>query len=317
MLSRNEFDSALYIGVDLGGTKIRAGTVNGYGEILSVEEERTPVEEGREGILREMIALIAGQMDYCEELNSRITMSQVKGIGIASAGRINTRQGSVIFATDSLPGWTGTPIKQRMESEFGLPVCVDNDVNAAAAGEMWLGAARSQQHFLYVALGTGVGGALVYDGKVINGPTGSGGNIGHLILHPGGLTCSCGQQGCLELYVSGTALNSNLQASGQSWNSYEWLNEYSTGNPAAIPLMQQFVKDISLGLVSLVNIYDPELILLGGGLSKSYTIWKGALCEAIKLTTPNTINLIPSILGNDAGWLGAAFQAKQLHNNSE
>ncbi|WP_010270945.1 ROK family protein [Paenibacillus senegalensis] len=286
------------LGIDLGGTGIKGAVVNREGELKYQLSVRTPVEEGREGILRALFSLITELMHEAQE--------PVAGIGIGSAGRIDPVTGTILAAAN-LPGCAGTPLAKLIHEKFGIPVHVDNDVNAAAIGELWAGALGDIQSFAFVALGTGVGGALVNEGRLIYGERGAAGEVGHMILKPGGTLCGCGQRGCLEQYVSGTALNRAAQAVHPEWNSHRLIQQCAEGHPAALEVIDQFVKDLSSALITLHNLLDPGAIVLGGGLTASSSVWWSRLEEALSAMSPKkSVTVRAAQAGNQAGMIGAA-----------
>lgn len=300
------------IGMDVGGTKIKAGVFGNQGEVRALMERNTPVQLGRDGILACMTELVRSLM--------AAHGGEIGALGIGTAGRVDDESGKIVYATDNLPGWKGTPLKTQLAGRFGLPVAVVNDVNAAALGEGWLGAGAGtgtgtgagKAHYMLVALGTGVGGALVHKGQIISGSKGGAGEIGHMILHPRGRACNCGQRGCWEQYVSGTALNRLAHSIDASWDSRELLKHAELREPRAEAALSGFVDELSMGLVSLRNMYDPDITILGGGVANSYPLWGSELRERIMEHTPRELRIVPAVLGNQAGMLGAARCALDL-----
>lgn len=288
----------LYIGIDLGGTEIKGGLVDSDGALLAEYRKATPIQEGRVGIIRDLKIVINALLNLAER--------PVKGIGIGSAGRIDPRSGVVCYASDNLPGWTGTEIADEMNAAFGLPVFVDNDVNVAAFGEAWVGAARGCDTFALVALGTGVGGAVVSEGHMLHGAAGGAAEFGHLILHPGGLACNCGQRGCLEQYASGTALNRIARDIDPAWTSRTLMQRCAEGDALAAAAIDAFVLDLAYGLLTINNLVDPELIVIGGGLVGSADIWWDKLAEALGRLSAAPLKLAKAEAGNYAGIIGAA-----------
>ena len=291
----------LYIGIDIGGTGIKGGLVTAEGELSDVRSVRTPVEEGRAGIMREIEHLISELIAGTER--------QVIAIGVGSAGSIDPHTGQVIFATDNLPGWTGHPLAAALSERFSLPVRADNDVNVAALGEAWLGAASDYNCFALVALGTGVGGALVNEKRIIHGFNGKAGEIGHMILKQDGFPCNCGQSGCFEQYASGTALNRIAAEVDPAWTSYTLLQRYEQRDERAVAVMNRFVSDLAAGLVSVYHVFGPEAIIIGGGLGSSADIWWEELRLKLRELSPKPILVDRAKLGNQAGMIGAAYLA--------
>jgi glucokinase len=292
--------------MDIGGTKIKAGILSSDGEIKLQLVVKTPTQQGREGILACIIKITQQLQDMHSE--------PIHALGIGTAGRVDRATGTVVYATDNLPGWMGTQLKSNMEVQFPFPVFVDNDVNTAALGEGWLGAGIGKKHYILVTLGTGIGGALVYDGKLIAGPRGGVGEVGHMILYPNGLPCNCGQSGCLEQYISGTALNQLAKRINMSWGSRELMVQLERKEPRATEAMMKFIDDLSVGLISMQNMFDPELIILGGGVMDSHPLWWSELEARIQTHTPQYLSIAPAILGNQAGMLGAAWYALDKWN---
>lgn len=286
------------IGIDVGGTGLKGGIVDANGNLSQVTSVRTPVEEGRDGILQAIYALADRLKESAPEA--------VQAIGIGSAGRIDPVKGHVVYATKNLPGWTGTPLAALVEERCGLKTFVDNDVNAAAMGEAWMGAAKGCGTFAFLALGTGVGGAIVHDGQLVHGVRGGGGEFGHMILHPGGHPCNCGQFGCLEQYVSGTALNRSAQRIHPDWTSKILMEKCISGDAEAVRAVDAFAKDLAAGLVSIYHAADPAVIVLGGGLIDAKTAWWDRLQQELAKMTPKDVRLAAAALGNRAGMIGAA-----------
>lgn len=285
------------IGIDIGGTEIKAAIVNAEGVATHKVLRQTPKTEGASGILTTIFSIIKDYQLIDQELNH---------VGIGSAGRINSEMGKVVYATDNLPGWTGTNIKYEIESYCNVKVFIDNDVNVAAIGEQWIGAARDVNQFVLLSIGTGIGGAFVYQGNVVHGPTGGAGEIGHMIIHPNGKQCNCGQKGCIEQYISGSALNEKVSLYNPGWNSYTLLEQYNKRHPFAIQIIEEFIFDLVVGLINIQNLFDPELIIIGGGFGGTFKEWKSQAKYIIAKETKQDIMLKPAQLGNDAGIIGAA-----------
>lgn len=285
------------IGIDVGGTEIKAALVNDQGILFDRVSVPTPVQEGAKGILSTIKAIIT---------NYQLTNQKINHVGIGAAGRIDPMSGKVIYATDNLPKWTGVNIKQEIEKHNRVHVQVDNDVNVAAIGEQWVGAAKGVEHFGLVTIGTGFGGAFFYDGNIVHGPTGSVAEIGHMIIYPHGRPCNCGQRGCVEQYVSGTGLNNSLIEVKPEWNTYLLLEQYEKEDPIAMKIMDQFLFDFSLGLINIQNIFDPKLIVIGGGFGETFGTWASHLKQKLNKHTKQDILLKKAELGNDAGIIGAA-----------
>lgn len=286
------------IGVDLGATNIAAGIIGEDGVIEMETNVKTPV--GTDGMV--ILEKVRDVVRYLQEESS----SNVVAIGIGTAGRVQKETGHIVFAGDTIPGWIGTEVKSELERKLLIPVFVDNDVNAAALGDGWLGAAQNWKHYAYIAIGTGLGGAFVHRGEVITGIQGGAGEIGHMVLYPEGIPCGCGQSGCAEKYVSGTALNRLAQQVHPEWDSYKLFERFTEKDEKSLNIIQKFVIDLSVVLINVQNMYDPKAIILGGGVVDSYALWEDMLKQSLKERTKQKVNVLPSYLGNKAGIYGAA-----------
>ncbi|HHW58278.1 MAG TPA: ROK family protein [Clostridia bacterium] len=282
------------IGVDIGGTKILGGIMDNDGNLKKLKETPTQAKLGREVILKNLFSVIDELID-----------EDTKGIGIGSAGRINFDTGVVEYATDNLPGWTGCNLKEVLEQRYKIPVVVDNDVNAAAIGEMWLGSGKGYKSMLVMTIGTGVGGAIIYNGQLIRGSSWSAGEIGHMILYPEGRQCNCGQRGCLEQYASGTAIYkeyNELLGEEKVSSAKEVFELYKRNDAIAMKVVNSFVKSLSLSIMSLKNIIDPEVFIIGGGVIDSKDLW----WDKLKTILGRDVNVVPASLGGKATIFGAA-----------
>lgn len=291
------------IGIDIGGTEIKAAVVNKEGQLIDKLIIPTPINDGSTKIINAIISIIKRyQMKYID----------IKRVGIGSAGRINHTTGLVMYATNNLPNWTGVNIKKEIEKKCAITAMVDNDVNTAAIGERWLGAAKDLEQFVLLTIGTGIGGAFIYKGEVVYGQTGSVSELGHMIIYANGKKCNCGQRGCLEQYVSGHALNKKVKKFNSSWDSYTLLEQYELKNPVAVRIMDSFLSDLAVGLINIQNLFDPELIVIGGGFANTFTLWQSSIENIIKNTTEQKVFLTSAHLGNNAGIVGAAKMALDL-----
>ncbi|WP_160042895.1 ROK family protein [Paenibacillus albilobatus] len=299
------------IGIDIGGTSIKGMVLDGAGRLLHHGKIKTDAREGKGRILANVLSLLDTLLEH---------HADVQGIGVGTAGRVNVRSGEVVYATDNLPGWQGTNVKAVLEQARGLPVFVDNDVNAALAGEAWLGAGRDLDDVSMLTLGTGVGGANMIEGKLFRGAHWNGGEFGHTILVPGGLPCNCGLRGCMEQYLSGTALvRAASEAAGRSYASgMEVLDDYVKGVPQTADVMKRFAEHLAIAVNHLHLGLNPQAIILGGGLIDSQRIWWPLLTESMANLKLNA-DVRPALLGNKAGAIGAArlvfqhLQAEAAH----
>lgn len=262
-----------YIGIDLGGTFIKGGIVNENGEILLCDKTPTEVEKGDHGVA-ENIARLA--LDLLSRLG--LTTSDVEGLGIGSPGMIDSARGNVIYANNL--GWENFMIGEELSSMLGsIPVKIGNDANVAALGEVKFGAARNYSSAIMITLGTGVGGGIVIDGKLVEGNLGAGAELGHTVIVHGGEQCSCGRRGCFEAYSSATALIRDTRRAMEAHpDSKMWeigtldavngktVFDYAPVDAYAKEVLDSYIEHLACGLINYANIFRPEVILLGGGV---------------------------------------------------
>ena len=262
-----------YIGIDLGGTFIKGGIVNELGEILVSDKTPTEVEKGDVGVA-ENIAKLA------KDLLSRLdlTTADVEGLGIGSPGMIDSAEGNVVYANNL--GWENFRICDKLSSLLdGIKVKIGNDANVAALGEVKFGAARKYNSAIMITLGTGVGGGIVIDGKLVEGNKGAGAELGHIVIVKDGEQCSCGRKGCFEAYSSATALIRDTKRAMEAHpDSKMWecgsldevcgktVFDYASSDVYAKEVVDSYIEHLACGLINYANIFRPEVILLGGGV---------------------------------------------------
>lgn len=304
-----------YLGIDIGGTGVKAAIVGEKGEILHHAETPTRATEGATAVLSRVEHLARSLMGRCT--------TPLFSCGVGSAGRIDHRRGRVVFASGNLPGWTGLALGPELSRRLGLSVVVDNDVNAAALAEGWVGAARGTGDYLMLTLGTGVGGAVVIGGKLWRGARSGAGEVGHMALYPGGAACSCGGTGCAEQYVSAKALtrraNEHLEKGHPFRGIREVLSSAERGptgrREAARKGVDHFTADLALLLMNLQQAFDPQVVIIGGGIVR-LGFWWDRLQEAVaRECRPRslTIKLKKAHCGPLAGVVGAARLAQLAH----
>ncbi|WP_136607762.1 ROK family protein [Paenibacillus dokdonensis] len=306
-------DSTYAIGIDLGGTKINAGIVDERGQVLSACS--LPTLPGQ-GSIPDRIMEILGKLFQNE---GGPDLFRIRGIGVASAGQINWEQGSVHFSTELIPGYTGTPLRRILEERFQMPVFVDNDVNVLTLTEKRLGAAQGLRHFLCLALGTGVGGGIMVDGQIVRGSWGGAGEIGHMSVDFDGLPCICGGVGCLEQYASGTGIGARmrkeLEDMGQNAagvDAREVMALWQAGDPAASKIMDETFRALGSALASLIHMFNPEMIVLGGGVAESGEAFIDRVREeTMRRAMPSftgSLRIVSAYRGNYSGMIGAGLQ---------
>ncbi|MDU0202329.1 MULTISPECIES: ROK family protein [Paenibacillus] len=302
------------IGVDIGGTKMNAGVVSSSGEVLFTVS--LPTLAGEVNTKDRVTQTIQSLLSEVEAIKPGC---RYKGIGVGSAGQIDWSTGQVRSASELLPGYAGTPLKVLLQAQFQLPVTVDNDVNVLALTEKHLGAGKGVRHFLCVALGTGVGGAVVVDGHLVHGCWGAGGELGHLSVDWNGAPCLCGGRGCLEQYASGTNIASRmtekLASLGEApvaMDSREVFSRWQSGDRVAAEVMAETIAALGSALASLVHIFNPELIIIGGGVAEAGDDFLDAIRkEMAARTMPSMhdgVRIEKAYRGNWSGMIGAALQ---------
>lgn len=281
------------LGIDIGGTKIRMGVIDAGGKILYEEQ----------------IPTIIPLYPYLEENVLRILALRpdISAIGVGTHGFVDPKQGKVIYAAETLPGWTGTPIKEWLERATGKRVEVENDANVVALAEAKFGAAQGLDRVVVLTLGTGLGGGILWDGKLLSGgPHGGAAELGHMILYPNGVKCACGRLGCSEMYVSGTALRRRIKEAGLTITPPE-LFENAKTDPAAKQVVEEFTFDLALVISSLQAAFDMEMVIIGGGVSEAADLWMESLQRQLKPVLLNPLDIEVARFENDAGILGAAL----------
>lgn len=311
------------LSIDIGGTKIAAGVIDQAGSLSQYLTIPTNTNQGGEAIINQVIHLCKTILSEMNTGHSGVAFEGAPlAIGVSSAGQINSRQGKVIFATDNLPGWTGMEIKKRLEADLQLPVFVENDVNCVALGEFAFGAGKGYRHMLCLAIGTGIGGALIINGELYHGWKGSAGELGHICIDYQGRQCICGARGCLEAYVAGPAIEKEYfrKLSKRRENFIEdnismmRLEEIAKLARAGNSDAQAVIKDagyfLGFGLYGLLNTLNPEIVVIGGGVIK---IGESFLEEARRVVASNALEpmrntpiVAAQLEGAHANLIGAA-----------
>ena len=314
----------LYIGIDVGGTSIKAGVVDENGKILYKSSCPTDIERGHEAMIHDMAQLTQRVL-----AESGHTMDEVHSVGIGIPGIQDPRTGRVPFCTNLK--WRDVPLVELMQREIAKPVYVSNDATVAGLAESVAGVSAGTRDSVFITLGTGVGGGVVLDGKVFLGPHGVATEVGHMITVAGGELCTCGNRGCWERYASATALiregrrlaeakpdSAICKAVNGDLSAIEArtvIDLAKAGDPDCSALFDNYVYHLTVGLVNLINLYDPEVIALGGGVSNAGTFLLDKVNELLpKMIFYKTMpraKVVLAKLGNDAGIIGAAMLGRQ------
>lgn len=310
-----------YLGIDLGGTNIVAGVVNENYEITAKASCKTNCPRPADEIMDDMAktALEAIQ-------KAKVPMSEIEWVGVGSPGIADLETGAIIFANNL--GFIDTPLRDGLEQRLGKTVYIGNDANAAAFGEFMAGAAKGSENMIAVTLGTGVGGGIVLNSKIYTGFNYAGAELGHMTLVAGGRACSCGRKGCFEAYASATALIAfTKEAMLADPGSKMWelcdgdINKVSgrtafdglrAGDKTAKEVTDRYIGYFSEGIVSIINIFQPEIVCVGGGISKEGDLLLEPVRHLLKTECYSRFckkqpQVVTAKLGNDAGVIGAAL----------
>jgi glucokinase len=265
------------IGVDIGGTNIKAGVVDHSGNILA--RKRTPTEArlGSEAILRKLTSLV-------NDLRSGFPDARLKAVGFGIPGAIRSRDG-IVTQAPNIPAWDGAPVRKMLQERLAIPCFIENDANAITVGEMWVGAGRGYNHICCLTLGTGVGGGVIIEGELLRGSDGMGAELGHMAIQMDGPRCNCGSYGCLEMYASATGILRMLREAIEQTPSgplYQIpASEVTTqiiyenakaGDALSLQVLESAGAALGVGLASYVNIFNPEIIIIGGGVAAAWDI---------------------------------------------
>lgn len=299
------------IGIDIGGTNIKSGVVDADGLLLLTGSAPTEAASGRDSLLDKLYAIADGYKRQAEAEGWTL-----RGMGVATAGYVNAREGRIGYATSNLPGWTGVPLRENMERETGLPVALVNDAHAFAIGEAWIGAGRAlADGFLCVTLGTGVGGSWITPGGVpYYGRDGYAGGYGHIVIQHGGQPCNCGLRGCWEQYASVRALMRQAAEAGlteeETGGSAKRLFELARGGDGtALGVIDRYAEYVALGLTNLTHTLNPAAILIGGAVTAQGEFLFGRIESKVRkqvMPAYDPILIVPAELGEQAGLAGAA-----------
>jgi len=311
-----------FVGIDLGGTTIRTGVVDRAGGSLS----RVIVETNAQGGYASVVERLAGSVRQAAR-EAGVEVSEVGGVGVGAPGVMNRAEGMVLFSPN-LPGWDDVPLSRDVSAALGRPVVLENDANAAAWGEFWVGAGRDVDSMVMLTLGTGVGGGIVLFGDLWHGAHDCAAEIGHMIIREGGRRCGCGRQGCLEAYGSVTAMVGRLTEAVEAGEASSLADAVRAGGPltgrdvyeAAVAgdaladrVMRETGRYLGVGIVNICHVLNPARVVLTGGMTAA----GDRILEPIRATVREMAFDVPAArteivfaaLGEDAGYIGAAGRA--------
>ncbi len=320
----------LYGAIDLGGTKLRALVADLDGRVYGQDIRPSQTDEGLDAVVSRMVESLTAAAEQ-----AGAGLADLKGAGVASPGAVDVNRG-VVPSAPQLPGWHEVPLVEIMSRRLGLEVWLENDATAAALGEHTFGGGRGSRHMLYLTVSTGVGGGIIIDGKLYRGASGSAGELGHVMIDAHGPPCGCGARGCLESFASGTAIarrGEELVAGGESqvlaelrqregWVTAEMMKRaVDLGDVASREAFRQAGHYLGIALASYVNIFNPEVILIGGGVARAGDLLMGqarTTMQALAMSQPlKDVRLDLGELGDRAGLLGMIARLREAAAGKE
>jgi glucokinase len=298
------------IGLDLGGTNLRAAAVDRTGKVLDKISGSTNFTEGREAVLSDIVAAI-------EAMRQRHGAAGLAGIGVGVPGFIRMKEG-IIFTSPNLPYLEGFPFRDEIRRRLGAAAILENDANSAALGEKWIGAGRDTNDLVLLTLGTGIGGGIISCGRVLRGFVGMAGELGHITVVPNGNPCGCGNQGCLEKHASATAVTAmaRLLHLGENLSSkdvYDLAKQPGEAGEKARTIWRIMGESLGAGLATLVNTFNFPLYLLSGGMLPAWEFFSPHMFRVLEQrsatyrATKSETRIAQATLGNEAGLFGAAY----------
>jgi glucokinase len=295
------------IGVDLGGTNLRVAAVDASGHIIDRISEPAIYDGGPEFIIAEICRTIV-------TLRDRVGANGLRGVGIGIPGFIDIEKG-IVMGSANLPGFERLPVRDRIQDLLGTPIILENDANAAALGEMWIGAGKEVKDLILLTLGTGIGGGIIMGGKVLHGFLGMAGEFGHMTVFPDGNPCGCGNCGCLEKHASATAIAAmgRMMHFGRDTTSAKVFELAKQDNPRAKLVFESMGRALGIALSNLINVFNFPLYLISGGPLPAWDFFAPSMFAEITkrsfiyVKTGMRTRIEPAVLGADAGLFGAAY----------
>jgi glucokinase len=308
--------SKIYLGIDIGGTAVKIGLVDETGTILSAHQYTVFFDNYQTPILETVLM----RTDSFLEANT-LDYKTLDGIGISATGQIDTGLGIVAGSGGNIKNWEGSNLRKAFSDKYHLPVTVVNDANCVALGEKWVGSAKDVNNVIVLTIGTGLGGGIIVNNQILLGQFGFAGEIGHFSINNQGLPCTCGNAGCFEQYASMTALVKLATAYYKATDPDYLLNHLmngktifeavANGDSGMLQIVNAWIHSIATGIVSLVHIFNPELVVIGGGVSTQEELFISKLRAEVKQHVMpnfrNNLKLNAATLGNNAGLVGAVY----------
>jgi len=293
------------IGVDLGGTNLRAAAISRDGKMLNKIAGSTPVGAGRTAVIAEIVRSI-------ETLQAGLNGQKLAGVGVGVPGFIQMDKG-IVLGSANLPAFDNYPVRDEIEKRLGARVILENDANAAALGEKWMGAGRGIDDLILLTLGTGIGGGIVSGGGLLRGYLGMAGEVGHITISPNGYPCGCGNTGCAEKYASASAVSAMavLLNLGHNLSAEDVFNLAKGGNERAKMIYSIVGTSLGTLLAFLINTFNFPLYLLGGGMTGAWDLFHPPMLAELEhrsfIYRKSAPRIERATLGGDAGLFGAAY----------
>lgn len=304
-----------YLGIDIGGTAVKAGIITENGEVIEKRSLSANINNYQLPLLDRVKKAVSEIKTAAQKKEF-----EIQGVGVSAAGQIDSSKGMIIGDNGHIPDWKGTNLKTEIEEVTNLKTEVENDANCAAIAEKWIGNARDYNDSIIYTIGTGIGAGIIIDNQIFNGSRGIGGEIGHMIIEHQGRKCSCGNRGCFEQYASMTALVRDVKKElklDQEIDGRYIFRELKAGNQELKKVVDQFLDYHATAIISLLHIFNPEAVIIGGGVSAQKELLLKPLekivrAKAMPAYTENFV-LKTAKLSNDAGMIGAVknFIAQQ------
>ena len=308
------------IGIDLGGTFLKGGIVSEKGKLLEIHTIPSEAAKGPDRILENLLSTGRRLVERAKERGVDLS-----GIGVVSPGVIDPAYGGIVGGAENLPGWEKVPFMRTMGECFGLPVSAHNDVTSHVLGEARFGAGRGKRNIVMASFGTGIGGGIIVDGRLYSGAIGYAGEIGHIAVHAGGRTCACGTKGCWEEYASIRGILRTARSIVRSARA-PWPGEGSAltpeavfeaarrGDGTALEIVDAIGRETAVGVGGLINVFNPEVFIIGGGIAAAGSAAGGLYLAAIHKHLPawtlkfslRSVELVEALLGYEAGIIGAS-----------
>lgn len=309
-----------YVGIDLGGTNIVAGVVDENYKIIATAKTKTNCPRPDKAIADDMAKMALEAVK-----NAKLTIDDIEWVGIGTPGIANSKTGIIEYSNNL--GFNNTPMVKYIQETIDKPVFIENDANAAAYGEYVAGAAKGAENAVCITLGTGVGGGIIIDGKIYSGSNFAGAEIGHTVIEVDGAKCSCGRKGCFEAYSSATGLirmtkeaiaenpeciMAKMADEKGKVTARTSFDAMRAGDPVAKALVDKYIKYLAAGITNTINIFQPDILCIGGGVCNEGDPLLLPVRELVKKevytrNSPKNTKIVIAKLGNDAGIIGAAF----------